>query len=363
MNRRTSRAMFRLLQADGNISVNKNLIHAIGLNEAILYCELLSRHSYFEDRNQLQEDGSFFNTIYDLQLGTGMGEKSQRTAIKNLEKLGLLKCKVKGVPARRFFTINFDCDIEEFILMGEENIIKIKEEIALKLEKSTVPPKGETSSAEGRNKKLQKAKLVQPKGSSNNTNFNNTNPNNTNLEEVEESSQEEVVNNNNDSTKEEIIELFSEVKPDKVTSYDKKALNELLNTYSLELIKKGIEVFGRFGGKSIEYLLTTLDNWKDEGITTPEAAELNIQVLKEDSKKANKNKKKKIKKIAESKVTASSGNKVYVDGVKQDSFNSYDQRDYTAEELEEIAKATRETEDVEEVKSTKEWLEKKRNKK
>lgn len=358
MNRRTSRAMFRLLQADGNISINKNLIHGIGLNEAIIYCELLSRHSYFEDRDQLQEDGSFFNTIYDLQLGTGMCEKAQRTAIKNLEKLELLKCKVKGVPAKRFFYLNFDADIEEFIIKGEEKIQEIKEKIEEKRDKSTVPPKGETSSAEGRNKKLQKAKLVQPKGGSNNTNYNNTN-----LEEVVESSQEEVVNTNNDSTKEEIIELFAEVKPDKVTTYDKKALNELLNTYSLELIKKGIEVFGRFGGKSIEYLLTTLDNWKDEGITTPEAAELNIQVLKEDSKKANKNKKKKIKKIAESKVTASSGNKVYVDGVKQDSFNSYDQRDYTEEQLEEIARATRETEYVEEVKNTKEWLEKKRNKK
>lgn len=358
MNRRTSRAMFRLLQADGNISINKNLIHALGLNEAIIYCELLSRHSYFEDRDQLQEDGGFFNTIYDLQLGTGVGEKAQRTAIKNLENLGLLKCKVKGVPAKRFFYLNFDADIEEFIIKGEEKIQEIKVKIEEKREKSTVPPKAGTSSAEGSNKNLQGQKLVPADGACNNTNSNNTN-----LEEVEESSQEEFVNNDNDSTKEEIIELFAEVKPDKVTTYDKKALNELLNTYSLELIKKGIEVFGRFGGKSIEYLLTTLDNWKNKGLTTPEEVELHIQILKEQSKKANENKKKKVKKIAENKSKTPAGNKIYVDGVKQDSFNSYDQRDYTAEELEEIARATRGEEHVEEVKDNKEWLEKMRNKK
>lgn len=155
--------MFRLLQADGNISINKNLIHAIGLNEAIIYCELLSRHSYFEDRGKLQEDGSFFNTIYDLQFGTGLCEKAQRTAIKNLEKLALLKCKVKGVPARRYFYINFNADMEDFIIQGEEKLEELKRLITEKPVKSTVPPKEETSSFSSR-------QLDTAEGGSNNTN-------------------------------------------------------------------------------------------------------------------------------------------------------------------------------------------------
>jgi len=32
----------------------------------------------------LDEEGYFYNTQYDLQAGTGLGEKAQRTAINNL---------------------------------------------------------------------------------------------------------------------------------------------------------------------------------------------------------------------------------------------------------------------------------------
>lgn len=82
--------IYDLLRSDGSIVVNKNLIFAIGLNESIIYAELVSRFNYFSDRGNLASDGYFYNTISDLQSGTGLGEKPQRAAIKNLEKLGLI---------------------------------------------------------------------------------------------------------------------------------------------------------------------------------------------------------------------------------------------------------------------------------
>ena len=61
--------ILELLRADGSITVNKNLIQAIGLNEAVLYCELLSRYFYFESRLLLDEEGCFYNTQYDFLSG------------------------------------------------------------------------------------------------------------------------------------------------------------------------------------------------------------------------------------------------------------------------------------------------------
>jgi hypothetical protein len=118
--------IYRILRADGSITTNKNLIFGIGLNEAIIYSELLSRYYYFEDKGQLQDDGSFFNTIDDLYLGTGLGDRAQRTAIKNLNKLGLLAVKNKGVPPKRYFKINFDNEVISHYLNKGKEIIQAK---------------------------------------------------------------------------------------------------------------------------------------------------------------------------------------------------------------------------------------------
>ena len=40
--------------------------------------------------NNYKYDNVFFNTIDDLHLSTGIADRGQRTAIKNLVKLGLI---------------------------------------------------------------------------------------------------------------------------------------------------------------------------------------------------------------------------------------------------------------------------------
>jgi len=122
-----------LLLSENYIQLNKLLIHAIGLHESILYCELCSRKKYFEDKDLLSEDGYFFNTVNDLYAGTGITEKQQRAAIKNLTKLKLLNVVVKGLPAKRYFKI-YDHDelIIALINKGKEVYNEIKESSALK---------------------------------------------------------------------------------------------------------------------------------------------------------------------------------------------------------------------------------------
>ena len=152
--------LLELLRADGSITVNKNLIQAIGLNEAVLYCELLSRHFYFESRAMLDNEDCFYNTQYDLQAATGLGEKAQRTAISNLKKFKLIDMKLKGIPAKRHFKINNDEDtIKILLLMG-----KMKLEALANKEDTSI----------GGNLKLPRTQLAVAEGSGNNT-YNNTN--------------------------------------------------------------------------------------------------------------------------------------------------------------------------------------------
>jgi hypothetical protein len=149
--------ILELLRSDGSITVNKSLIQAIGLNESVLFCELLSRHFYFQDKG-LEKDGYFYNTQYDLQSGTGLGEKAQRTAISNLKKLGLLKMELKGIPARRHFKIVATTEIIEKLLSeGKEKLKRLA---------------ASTDTSIGGNLKRTREVTAYSEGSTNNTNNN-----------------------------------------------------------------------------------------------------------------------------------------------------------------------------------------------
>lgn len=115
-------AVYDLLRSDGSIVINKNLMRAIGVHEAIIYCELLSRNNYFEARGELSEDGYFYNTVDDLEYGTCLSEKQQRNAIKKISALGLIEVKIQGLPAKRYFKIVDDIQLlTKYIAQGKEN--------------------------------------------------------------------------------------------------------------------------------------------------------------------------------------------------------------------------------------------------
>ena len=168
---------YRLLRANGSLTTNKNLIFGIGLNEAILFSELISRYYYFEDKKHLQEDKSFFNTVDDLYLGTGIGERAQRTAINNLKKLNLLAVKNKGVPPKRYFKINFDSDLIETYLIKGENIMADKREVLREKHERSIANSTIPSFAVLKNCNIKE--LNNAEGRSNNTKLNHTKPNNT----------------------------------------------------------------------------------------------------------------------------------------------------------------------------------------
>ena len=124
-------SLVQLLRSDGSIVINKALAKNIGLNEAIIYSELLSRYCYFSNRNELTPDGFFFNTVKDLEDGTTLNDYSQRKAIKKLEELGLIKTDKRDIPAKRYFKIVDDIEIITKYLKDDESLrtssLKFKE--------------------------------------------------------------------------------------------------------------------------------------------------------------------------------------------------------------------------------------------
>jgi predicted transcriptional regulator len=109
------------LRSDGSIVVNKKLAHSIGLHEAIIYSELISKFCYFAERGQL-ENGYFYNVSENLFADTTLSAKQQRSAINNLESLGLIKTQIRGVPAKKYFKIIQDMRlITNVVLEGKEN--------------------------------------------------------------------------------------------------------------------------------------------------------------------------------------------------------------------------------------------------
>lgn len=160
------------------------------------------------------------------------------------------------------------------------------------------------------------------------------------------------INKEEEEAFQEVCNSYSFIKDNKISKYDRKILLELIKTHggliTLEAIKAMAE---RAEKPNLKYLKSTLEDWKSKGLDTIEKIELHFakeEVLKEDAKKNNH-----VKLERAAKGTCK---------VKQDSFNSYDQRPMTAEELEEIAKATRGNEEVEEIKNTPEWVKRMRNK-
>ncbi len=115
--------LYELLRSDGSTVINKKLKHAIGNQEAELFSELISRMFYFADRDQLDEDGYFFNTVLDLQVGTAMTKYQQSRVIKNLKKLGLINTKMQDSPPKRYFKVNDDIDLIGYYLEQGKNIM------------------------------------------------------------------------------------------------------------------------------------------------------------------------------------------------------------------------------------------------
>ena len=96
--------MKHLLSSTAFIVLNKELARQVGLKEAILLADLISKEEYFI-ANGMIDDGWFFNTAKNIEKDTSLTSHQQRKAIKHLKSLGIIETKVVGIPAKQHFKI------------------------------------------------------------------------------------------------------------------------------------------------------------------------------------------------------------------------------------------------------------------
>ena len=119
-------AIFQLMNPNNTVSVNRPLAHAIGLSEAVVYGALISKFYYYSERKML-DNGWFYSTAPDLQESTALSEKQQKRCVDALVKAGLIRCELRGMPAKRSFYIVDDIAvIQALIALGEEKMREIK---------------------------------------------------------------------------------------------------------------------------------------------------------------------------------------------------------------------------------------------
>ena len=111
--------MKHLLSSTAFLVLNKELARQIGLKEAVLLADLISKEEYFIANGMT--DGWFFNTEANIEKDTTLTAYQQRKALKSLKKVGIIETKRKGVPAKQYFKIN-----EELVVKFLNNLSSTK---------------------------------------------------------------------------------------------------------------------------------------------------------------------------------------------------------------------------------------------
>ena len=96
--------MKHLLSSTAFIVLNKELARQVGLKEAILLADLISKEEYFIANGMT--DGWFFNTEANIEKDTTLTPYQQRKCLKTLKTNLVLETKRKGIPAKQYFKIN-----------------------------------------------------------------------------------------------------------------------------------------------------------------------------------------------------------------------------------------------------------------
>lgn len=97
--------IFKLLNPDNTVTINRPLAHALGTNEAIIYSALIAKQAYYEEREMLDSEGWFYSTVNDLEESTTLTKRQQSYSVKALVEAGLIESEKRGMPARRCFRV------------------------------------------------------------------------------------------------------------------------------------------------------------------------------------------------------------------------------------------------------------------
>jgi hypothetical protein len=123
--------MKHLLSSTAFIVLNKELAKRVGLKEAVLLADLISKEEYFIANGMT--DGWFFNTEANIEKDTTLTAYQQRKCLKTLKKEGLIEVKRKGIPAKQYFKINEQLVVKFLNNLSATNLTSINKNKEIKI--------------------------------------------------------------------------------------------------------------------------------------------------------------------------------------------------------------------------------------
>lgn len=116
--------LMSILSNDGYIILNKYVMKALGLHEAILLGELCSEYIYWYKEEKLQ-DGFFYSTRENIEKETTLSPFQQRQALKKLTEMGLVEILEKDMPKKTYYKVNEE-KVYKFLLETDLNFTDVK---------------------------------------------------------------------------------------------------------------------------------------------------------------------------------------------------------------------------------------------
>jgi len=87
---------------------NKGVARILGIDTSILLGELCAEFEYWETNNRLTDNEWFYSTIENIQDNTTLSAFQQRRSINKLEEAGIVKTKLIGMPAKKYFSLDIN---------------------------------------------------------------------------------------------------------------------------------------------------------------------------------------------------------------------------------------------------------------
>ena len=116
--------LMSILSNDGYIILNKYVMKALGLHEAILLGELCSEYIYWYKEEKLQ-DGFFYSTRENIERETTLSPFQQRQALKKLTEMGLVEILEKDMPKKTYYKVDEE-KVYRFLLETDLNLTEVK---------------------------------------------------------------------------------------------------------------------------------------------------------------------------------------------------------------------------------------------
>ena len=125
--------VLKMIGSTAFLMANKEIIRLTDIETAILYSDLAGAQDYWNERNE-SSDGYFYRTQNEIELNTTLSSKVQLRCLRLLEEKGLIKTKLKGLPAKKYFCIDSECmyRLSQVLQKGETCIAETDKQVEQK---------------------------------------------------------------------------------------------------------------------------------------------------------------------------------------------------------------------------------------